>query len=138
MTTTRTTTRTSSTTTSSSSTSTSTSKEKHLFFLSNLYKDAFLVKPSKIVLNQMQIWEQRTSVDVLRYALEEAACAPVPSWRYAMAILRSCDGIHVTVGPGQSLRDAIELARGWQDYQERRNSRMMAYSDDETQIPYAK
>lgn len=138
MTTTRTTTRTSSTTTSSSSTSTSTSKEKHLFFLSNLYKDAFLTNPSKIVLNQMQIWEQRTSVDVLRYALEEAACAPVPSWRYAMAILRSCDGIHVTVGPGQSLRDAIELARGWQDYQERRNSRMMAYSDDETQMPYAK
>ena len=138
MTTTRTTTRTSSTTTGSSSTSTSTSKEKHLFFLSNLYKDAFLAKPSKIVLNQMQIWEQRTSVDVLRYALEEAACAPVPSWRYAMAILRSCDGIHVTVAPGQSLRDAIELARGWQDYQERRNSRMMAYSDDETQMPYAR
>lgn len=136
MSTTRTTTRTSTSTTTRSSTSStsSTSIDEELYI--SLYKEALNAVPSRVVVNQMRVMVQQSCVDVLRYALQEAACAPFPSWRYALAIMRSCSGIRITVAPGQSLRDAVEIARGWKEHQERRRLRQLHMQDDETQLPY--
>lgn len=119
-----------------STTSTSTSTEVNWgIVLPQLYEDAFRAYPSRMILRQMYDWAQLTSLDVLRYAIEEAACAPAPSWRYALAILRDCNGLHVEVKPGQSLRIAVETARGFRDYQQQRRRKMIV-TDDETRMPW--
>lgn len=139
MSTTRTTTRTTSsrtrTTSTTSSTSTSSTSIDEAVLIS-LYKDALGLAPSRFVVNQMITLVQGSCLDVLRYALQEAAMAPYPSWRYAAAIMRSCQGINVTVAPGQRLGEAIETARGWKIYQERRRLRLLNQQDDETAMPY--
>lgn len=137
-TTTTTSTRSTSTTSSGSSGTTSTTSsnkaraDQELF---EMYHEAFGIKPSRLVLQQMYDWMQETSIDVLQYALMEAACAPSPSWRYALAILRDCQGLHVMAKPGQSLRQAVEIARGMRCYQQSQRRRYL-YSDDETRMPY--
>lgn len=133
MSTTRTTTRTTTSRTSSTSTS-STSIDEAVMI--SLYKDALGLVPSKVVVNQMVTLVQGSCMDVLRYALQEAAMAPYPSWRYAAAIMRSCQGINVTVAPGQHLGEAIENARGWKIYQDRRRLRLLNQQDDETAMTY--
>lgn len=139
MSTKRTTTRTTSsrnrTTSTTSSTSTSSTSIDEAVLIS-LYKDALGLVPSRFVVNQMITLVQGSCMDVLRYALQEAAMAPYPSWRYAAAIMRSCQGINVTVAPGQHLGEAIETARGWKIYQERRRLRLLNQQDDETAMPY--
>mgnify|MGYP003485357424 CR=1 FL=1 len=120
---------------SSSSTSSTSSENSWGIILPQLYEEAFGSFPSRLVLRQMFDWVELTSLDVLRYALQEAACAPAPSWRYALAILRDCNGLHVTAKPGQSLRIAVETARGARIYEERKRKRLI-YSDDETRLPW--
>lgn len=131
--TTTTTTSSSSCTTSSSSTTTTTTTNDQ--DLQELYMITIGSRPSQLVLRQMSDWVQLTSMDVLQYALEEAACAPAPSWRYALAILRDCQGLHVTAKPGQSIRVAVETARGYRYYQQSQRRRLQ-FSDDETITPY--
>lgn len=133
MTTTRNTRSSTSTTSSRSTSSTSSIGEEVLI---SLYQEALNAMPSRVVINQMRLLCQQSCLDVLRYALQEAAMAPYPSWRYAMAIMRSCAGIRVTVNPGQDLSEAIETARGWKAYQDRRRYRQAQSSDDETRMPY--
>lgn len=115
--------------------SSSSSSRSWGIILPQLYEEAFGSYPTKLILRQMYEWIQLTSLDVLRYALEEAACAPVPTWRYALAILRDCNGLHVTVAPGQSLRIAVETARGARIRAETKRKRLL-YSDDETRMPW--
>ena len=95
------------------------------------------VAPSTFVASQMEEWAGIVGEEVIRYALEEAACAPRPSWRYAMAIIRSCEGIHIPPArePGITIRERIEIGRSMLQYRTQHQP-ARRYSDDETTMPY--
>lgn len=117
------------TTTSRSSTSTTNSTRE----ASELYLYCLGQKPTPLVQSQLQEWSDKVGITVLRYALEEAASAPRPSWRYALAILRSCEGIKLPAHrEGLSDREAIEVGRAM--LQTRRQRTAMS-NDDETYLP---
>lgn len=128
-TTTRTSSSTTRTTTSPSTTSTTNSTRERLF---EAYKDCLGVDPPGFVASQIIDWAAVVGEEVILYALQEAACAPRPSWRYALAIIRSCEGIRIPPArePGMTLRDRIEIGRSMLQYRKRR-----AQSDDSTELP---
>ena len=123
-----TTTRTSSSTTRTTTSTTNSTRER----LFEAYKDCLGVDPPRFVASQIIDWAAVVGEEIILYALQEAACAPRPSWRYALAIIRSCEGIRIPPArePGVTLRDRIEIGRSILQYRKRR-----AQSDDSTELP---
>lgn len=85
----------------------------------NLWKNLWITfyecignKPTPAILHAMCTWVDKVGYDVVRYALNEAAAAPRPSWRYAQAVLKSCEGIKVRrYDPNEPIFDAIRRAK---------------------------
>lgn len=128
----RTTTSSSRTRTSTTRTTTSTSNSTKARLL-EYYQVCLGIAPPSFVASQIEEWLAIVGEEVIRYALEETACAPRPSWRYAMAIIRSCEGIHIPPArePGITIRERIEIGRSMLQYRQRRQT-----TDDSTQMPY--
>lgn len=128
----------------SSSTSTTTTTTTTKAFLVNLYQDAFGHRPTPLIVRQLEDWILQVGPVVVEYAITEAAIAPTPSWRYALAILRNCEGIYIKErNPNRSLRMEVDIHRSWRDLQRRKRApspigarRPTHFSDDETQMPY--
>ena len=100
--------------------------------LVDMFQESIGIIPPALVVSEMEEWLVKVGYDTLRYALHETACAPRPSWRYASAILRRCEGIKVVHRPGVTSREAVELGRAGLELR-RHRARM---TDDETMMPY--
>lgn len=124
-------TRNSSSSSSASSTSSTSSTRAQL---EALFEYTLGQRPSAFVTDELIEWEATTGMDVIRYALQEAAAAPRPSWKYARAILQRCKGIQLPAPrPGLTLTQRIEIGRGALD---RKRKRDLA-TDDSTILPFA-
>lgn len=87
------------------------------------YRDCIGEKPSPMILRAMCTWCERVGYEVLEYALMETAAAPRPSWRYAQAILRQCEGLRIEKRPGETIYQAIKRARYLKEAVEAREAR---------------
>lgn len=102
--------------------------------LEELFEYTLGQRPPAFVTDELIEWEATTGIDVVRYALQETAAAPRPSWKYARAILQRCKGIQLPAPrPGLTLTQRIEIGRG---ALERKRKRDLA-TDDSTIIPFA-